>query len=305
MRGPLPVAADGGPRVTMTCVTVPGYQLAAPPGSGLPRRRRRWWVVVTAGVWALVLALIAIWSAAHDPPTVPEQRTIAEALPVLQQATGAMLVAADGPGRVVVLGATKLASGCRITPLRNGVEATREVTMYVPAGQARQALDAVAEGLPTGYRPHVARAGKGSRVGLQADAGSYVGIDADTLANAQMVTLEASTGCRPAASTALNLGDPQAGDPPVAFTAALRAFGVAGETTVTAVRCPDGGTAATYTVDRRSSPVDLGRSLEPVLGGATVVRADPHGWAYRTGPDSVVILRDNASLHISATTPCR
>lgn len=288
----------------MACVTVPGYQLAAPPVAP-PRPRRRWWLVGTVVVWALILGVIAIWSAAHDPPTVPEQRTIAEALPVLQQATGAMLAAADGPGRAVVLGDTKLADGCRITPLRTGVEATRAVTMYVPAGQARQALDAVAKGLPIGYRPRVARAGKGSRVGLHADAGSYVGIDADTLADAQMVTLEASTGCRPAASTTLDLANPQAGDPPVAFTAALRALGVAGVTTVTAVRCPDGRTAATYTVDRRWSPADLGRSLEPALGGATVVRADPDSWAYRTGADSVVVVQDGSALHLSATTPCR
>jgi hypothetical protein len=261
--------------------------------------------VGTVVVWALILGVVAIWSAGHDPPTVPEQRTIAEALPVLQQATGAMLAAADGPGRVVALGDIKLAGDCRITPVRSGVEATRDVTMYVQAGQARQALDAVAKGLPIGYRPHVARAGKGTRVGLHADAGSFVAIDADTLANAQMVTLEASTGCRPAARSKLDLVDPSAGDPPVAFTAALRALGVAGETTVTAVHCPDGATAATYTVDRRWSPADLGRSLEPALGGATVVRADPDGWAYRTGPDSVVVIRDGPTLQVSATTPCR
>jgi hypothetical protein len=302
MRGPLPVTAGGGPRVTMACVTVPGYPWAAPQAAP---PRRRWWLIGTVMVWALILGVVAIWSAGHDPPTVPEQRTIAEALPVLQQAVGAMLVAADGPGRVVVLGDTKLSGGCRITPVRDGVEATRDVTVYVQAGHARQALDAVAKGLPMGYHPHVAGAGKGSRVGLHADAGSYVAIDADTLANAQVITLEASTGCRPASRSVLDLANPQAGNPPIAFTAALRALGVAGETTVTAIRCPDGGTAAAYTVERRSSPTDLGRSLEPALGGATVVRADPDGWAYRTGTDSVVVVRDDTTLHISATTSCR
>lgn len=287
----------------MACVTVPGYVRAAPPAAP-SRRRWRWIAAVVA--WALILAVVAVWSAAHDPPTVPEQRTIAEAMPVLQQAAGAALVAADGPGRVVVLGDTKLTGGCRITPVRTGVEATRDITVYVQTGQARQALDAVAKGLPAGYRPHVARAGKGSRVGLHADAGSYVAIDADTLANAQVITLEASTGCRPASRTVLDLADPQAGSPPIAFTAALQALGVAGETTVTAIRCPDGGTAATYTVERRAGRADLGRSLEPALGGATVVRSDPDGWAYRTGTDSVVVLRDDdTTLHISATTSCR
>jgi hypothetical protein len=284
----------------MACVTVPGYAWAAPPTAP---PRRRWWLIGTVAAWALVLGLVAIWSAVHDPPTVPEQRTIAEAVPVLQQATGAVLAAATGPGRAVVLGTTKLAGGCRITPVRDGVEATRDVTMYVPAGQARQALDAVAKGLPAGYRVRVA--GTGTRVGLHGDAGSYVAIGADTLANAQVVTLEVSTGCRPAAGTALNLAEPPTGAPPIAFTAALRALGVAGETTATAVRCPDGGAAATYTVERRWIAADLGHTLQPALGGATVVRADPDGWAYRTGSDSVVVLRDGTSLHVSATTPCR
>jgi hypothetical protein len=286
----------------MAGVTVPGYAWAAPPTAP---PRRRWWLIGMVVAWALMLGLVAIWSAAHDPPTVPEQRTIAEALPVLQRATGAVVAAATGPGRAVVLGKTKLAGGCRITPVRDGVEATRDVTMYVPAGQTRQALDAVANGLPAGYRARVAAAGSGARVGLHADAGSYVAIDADTLANAQVVTLEVSTGCRPAAGTAPDLAEPPAGAPPIAFTAALRALGVAGETTVTAVPCPDGGAAATYTVERRWIAADLGHSLQPALGGATVVRADPDGWAYRTGSDSVVVLRDGTSLHISATTPCR
>jgi hypothetical protein len=288
----------------MACVTVPGYSSAAPPTVPSRRSRRRW-LVGGAAAWILILGVLAVWSAEHDPPTVPEQRTIAEALPVLQQATGAILVAASDPSRAVLLGRTQLRSGCRITPLRSGVEATREVTVYVQAGQARQALDAVAHGLPAGYRAHVAGAAKGARVGLHADAGSYVAVDADTLSNAQVITLEASTGCRPAAGTVLDMADPRAGDPPVSFTAALRAFGIVGEPTVNAVRCPDGGTAATYTVDRRSPDADVGRSLAPVLGGATVVRADPAGWAYRTGSDSVVAVRDGANLRLSATTACR
>jgi hypothetical protein len=286
----------------MTCVTVPGYSWGAPPAAP---PRRRWTPIAAVAGWAALLGLLAIWSAVHDPPTVPEQRTIAQALPVLQQATGAVLAAASGPGRAVVLGRTELSDGCRITPVRTGVEGTRVVTMYVPADQARQALDAVARGLPASYGAAVARAGKGARVALHADAGSYVAIDADTLATSQVVALEVSTGCRPPARTVLDLADPPAGAPPVAYTSALRALGVAGETTVTAVSCPTGGTAATYTVERRSSPMDLGRSLQPALGGATVVRADPDGWAYRTGSDSVVVLRDGSTLHLSTTTPCR
>jgi hypothetical protein len=41
-----------------------------------------------------------------------------------------------------------------------------------------------------------------------------------------------------------------------------------------------------------------------VTGGATVVRADPDGWAYRTGNDSVVVVADGPRLRVSATTAC-
>jgi hypothetical protein len=255
--------------------------------------------------WALILGALGLWSVRHDPPTVPEQRSIAQALPVLQRATGAMLVAAAGPGRAVVLGETRVEHGCRITPVRAGVEATRDVTVYVPAERAGSVLDAIAGGLPAAYRARVSRFGASSRVGLHADAGSYVAIDADTLANAQVLTLQAATGCRPPAVETPALSDPQAGDPPTAFTAALHALGASGEPTVTAVHCPGGGTAGTYTVDGVPRTGDLGRRLEPVLHGAMVVRADPDGWAYRTGADSVVVTANGAAWRLSATTACR
>jgi len=285
---------------------LPGYQYAAPPVGPPPRRKRRRWLVGIVVAWALVLAVLAVWSVRNDAPTVPEQRDIADALPVLERATGAMLAAAEGPGRAVVLGELRFAHGCRITPVRHGVEATRDVTVYVQADQARRVLDAIAGGLPPGYQARVAQARGGSRVGLHADAGSYVAIDADTLADAQVLTLEASTGCRPTAGTTLDSADPRAGNPPPAFAAVLRALGAAGDgsPSVSAVACPGGGAAGTYTVDGVPRTKDLGRSLEPVTGGATVVRADPDGWAYRTGNDSVVVVADGPRLRVSATTAC-
>jgi hypothetical protein len=278
-------------------VSWPGYPYAAPP----PPRKRRWWLVAIVVAWAVVLTGLGLWAVRHDPPTVPEQRNIAEALPVLERATGAMLAAAEGPGRAVMLGELQVERGCRITPVRSGAEAFRDVTLYVPADQAANALDEVAAGLPAGYRAHVAA--KGSRVGLHADAGAYVAIDADSLVNAQVLTLEASTGCRPDAALAGASG-PQAGDPPAALTTVLRALGGSGEPAVTAVGCPGGGTAATYTVDGVKAVGDLGRSLSPVTGGATVVRADPDGWAYRAGTESIVVAVRAGALRVSATTAC-
>jgi hypothetical protein len=57
-------------------------------------------------------------------------------------------------------------------------------------------------------------------------------------------------------------------------------------------------------VDGVPAPRDLGRSLQDLVAGGTVVRAEPDGWAYRSGADSVVVVRVDATLRVSATTPC-
>jgi hypothetical protein len=40
------------------------------------------------------------------------------------------------------------------------------------------------------------------------------------------------------------------------------------------------------------------------VAGATVVRADPTVWAYRTGSDSVVVTVADAQVTIKVTTGC-
>ena len=300
----------------MAAVSAPEYPYGAPPVTPPVGSTRRRWLIVVVAAWVLVLAGLAVWSIRHDPPTVPEQRDIARALPGLQRAAGVMLAAAQGPGRAVVLGELHLARGCRITPVRDGVEGTRAVTVYVQADQARRVLDAIAAGLPDGYRTRVAQSGNGSRVELQADAGGYVAVDADTLADAQVFRLEASTGCRPVSDTEPESADPPAGSPPAVLATALKALGTpatpapatpAPATPAPATRtiiCPAGGNASTYTVGNLAAPADLGGALQAVFGGATVVRADPRGWAYRIGDDSVVVLEDGGRLQASVTTAC-
>jgi hypothetical protein len=261
---------------------------------------------LTAAVvaWALLLSGLTLWSVRHDPPTVPEQRDISRALPVLRKATGAMLAAAEGDGRAVVLGMTRLVRGCRITPVRDGIEATRDVTVYVRADQASAALDTIAAGLPSEYRPDVARFSRGTRVALHADAGGYVSIDVDTEADAQQFTLEASTGCRPTADTAPATADPGPGPEPPPLRDALRVLGLTGTPSTQSISCPGGGTAGTFTVDTVSAPTDLGSALRPAVNGAYIVLADPEAWAYRRDTTSLVVTASDDRLRVSATTPC-
>ena len=68
------------------------------------------------GARIVAVAVLGWWSVRNDPPTVPEQRDIADALPVLERATGAMFAAATADDRAVVLGELRVSRDCTVTP---------------------------------------------------------------------------------------------------------------------------------------------------------------------------------------------
>ena len=316
----------------MAAVTAPetSSPLPARP-SGWGRRRRL--LIVIVAVWTVVVAGLAVWSVGRDPATVPEQRDIAQALPELRQAVGVVFAAAGGPGRAVVLGDLTVSQECRVTPVRAGVIAVRDVRVYLRAGEARAGVEAIAAALPESYRVEVTSGRGGTEFALHGDAGNFIGVDGDLNAGEQVLTLRVSSGCRPLSSGQLDKSDPATGPAPAALGAALAALGAPGvpagspgpsgsavpgvspslsgakpspaqALAVRAVACPDGGTAGTYTVDGVAAPADLGRSLRGVASGASVIRSGSSGWAYRTGNDSVVVLVDGKRLRVSATTAC-
>jgi hypothetical protein len=277
--------------------------MAAVSGPERGTRRRRWLTGLVAA-WVIVVAVLGWWSVRSDPPTVPEQRSIAQALPVLQQATGALMGAAVGDDRAITLGALRVRRDCRVTPLRDGVEAVREVTVHVPAGRALPVLTEIAAGLPAAFRAEAGDSSGGRRVDMHADAGGFVAIDAGEDAGTQVIRIEVTTGCRPLADGVdLSAADRPATAPPV-LARALAAVGGSGQVRMREVACPGGGVARTYTVDSGSAARDLGHSLQPLVAGRIVLRAEPAGWAYLVGSDSVVIERIGDALRLSATTSC-
>jgi hypothetical protein len=276
------------------------------PGSGgSPRVGRRRWLAGVVVAWIVAVAGLAVWSVSHDQATVAEQRGIGVAVAELQRAAGVVLAAAGADGRVVVLGDLRVIGGCRITPVRHGQSATRDVDVYVRDGEVRATVAAVAAGLPAGYRADLATSRAATRLSLHADAGDFVGIDADANATAKVVTLQLSTGCRPSAAGEPNRADPPAGPVPPALTAALNALTAPPQTpSVQSVACPDGGVAATYTVDGLPMPADLRPRLRVATTGATVLRSDDAMWAYHTGTDSIVILFSGKQSRVNVTTAC-
>ncbi|GIM68291.1 hypothetical protein [Actinoplanes auranticolor] len=287
-------------------MTVPAYHPAPPPPAA-PRPRRRWWLTGVVVTWALVLTGLGVWSVRNDPPTVPEQRDIAAALPVLQRATGVTLAAADAAGRVVTLGELSFDRDCALTPVREGVEATREITVRVQPGQVPGTLEAIARAMPAGYAAKARHNEARTRYGLRADAGEFVGVDTTADADATVFTLLVSTGCRPLADGVdLDPAPVAATEVPPAFTAALRALQpTAAEATASEVSCPNGGIARTVTADEVIAPADLGRALRGAVAGAVVVQSDPHMWAYRAGTVSVVVSDSEGRARVDATTGCR
>src|SRR5690349_9000350 len=165
-------------RVTMAAVMGPQLSSAPPPPPVVEGPKRRRWVIggIVAG-WIVVLAVVATWSVWHSPATVPEQRDIADAVPELQRAAGVVYAAAGRDKRVVLLGELELIGDCRITPVRHGYVAARDLTVYVRQGEAEAALAGIADALPESYQAGVAVTRGGTRVGLHADAGNFIGID--------------------------------------------------------------------------------------------------------------------------------
>jgi hypothetical protein len=264
--------------------------------------RRRVWVVGAVAAWVVVVAGLGFWSVRRDPATVPDQRDIVAGVGDLQRAVGVVFAAADGEPRAVVLGALEIGRDCQITPVRRGMTARRDVTVYVRPGEARAALDAIAAGLPKGYRAAVSPGRY--RLTMHADAGNFVGIDTDAAAEDEVLILEVSTGCRPPGNAEPDGADPAAGAAPAVLGAVLAKLGGAGAPEVQAAACPEGGVAATFSVARVPMPADLAERMRQLGAGGTPVRGDESAWAYRTGAESVVVVPDEKQLQINVSNGC-
>ncbi|BBH65004.1 hypothetical protein ACTI_16890 [Actinoplanes sp. OR16] len=265
-------------------------------------RRRRLWIAAGVTAWVAVLLGMGLWSVREDPPTVPEQRDIAAAVPEVQRASGALIAAAADDRWALRLGEMRFAE-CSITPARPGSVATRDLTVYVPEGDARAALDGIAAGLPADYRASVMALRGGTRLSLYADAGAFIAIDAEALSVDQILTVRVDSGCRPSSATS-GASDPPAGPAPAVFAETLTALGAAPATTplTRAVTCPEGMSATTWVAD--VPPVDPDDGPRGVPGGTTPVWSDAAGWAYRAGSESIVVTTGSESTQVSVTTDC-
>nr|WP_231933690.1 hypothetical protein [Micromonospora coxensis] len=249
-------------------------------------------------LWTVLLAGLTWWSVRTDTPTVREQRTLGQALPVVDRAVG-QLVVAVGDGAWAMTG-RQVEEGCRVTPMDDGAELTRGVDVVVAEGGERGLLESVADRLPGDWRAGVRVSSEGPR--LRADAGEFVLVEGRVTTPGR-VRFTVETGCRPLDEVALaDLLPGYPGEP--ALDEALRALGRPADDSVEQVvaACPGGGTARTRWVEAGPAPVSLA-GLKPLAAGAALVDT-PEVYAWRRGP--VVLLADatGEQVRLAASTGC-
>ncbi|HET8658126.1 MAG TPA: hypothetical protein VFM55_03910 [Micromonosporaceae bacterium] len=275
-------------------------QPAPPVTTGHSSWRRLWWVLVVA--WGLVLTAVALASARTDPPTVREQRSIAQAQPIVDRAL-AEVARAAGPVAVVEVLGYELRPDCQIHSARDGLELDRVVLLHTAPGGEAAVLDRVAAQLPRGWEPVVRRQASGN-VTLRADAGEFVGVHGGVVGPGQL-RVTAGTGCRPAAP--LTTAGAPAPDRAVATVDAVLSTlgGRAAQRRTESVVCPGGGAVTTVAADSAPglAPGPLPQALRGVAPAGPVV-AEPALLAYRDGDLGVVVRERDGVVTVSATRGC-
>ncbi|QKW16502.1 hypothetical protein [Verrucosispora sp. NA02020] len=277
-----------------------GYFPPAGPRPPAPGTRWPRWLIVATVAWAVLLAGLTWRSARNDPPTVREQRTLAEAGPVVDAAIGELVAASWGA--VPALVAPEVDRGCRITPFAEGAELIRAVDLAVPVGEERAALQEISDRLPTAWRAGVRVTSEGPR--LRADAGEFVTVQGRGVADGR-IRLTADTGCRMIGDDYAAPGADAAGAEVGALTEALRTLGSTATEPdeVVAAPCPGGGSARTVRSAAGALPASPQATLAPLAGGTPVVDTD-EVYAFRR--DGVAVLADLGAdeVVLSATTGC-
>lgn len=255
--------------------------------------------------WAVLLLGATAFSALRDEPTVREQRSLAQARPIVDRAVGE-LVAAAGPDPVVELGQQRLDTDCRLTVLRRGESLTASVALHTPEADGPGLLDRIAQRLPAGYRPSVWHSADGADHTLHADAGEFVAVSGDVVSPG-LVRLTVRTGCRPASPEQRHAVAPLPPDPadnePVRVLAAI---GATDPTPVelTAARCPDGGFVRTARATGQGAPAESPGALLPRPAGTVVVTDTPESYAYRAGRLHVVVEAVDGTTRVAVTSGC-
>ncbi|MEV0460673.1 hypothetical protein [Catellatospora methionotrophica] len=168
-------------------IDAPAPEAAPQPQPTPPARRYLWPVLV--GAWALLLLVLAIWSARNDPPSLRDQTTAASAKATIDQVVGQ--VTAGVPAGWTIQDKGYAEKACSLSAAREGVALTRTLTVSGPVGGESATVEALAATLPDA----VTRPADGPKEGFYHDAGNYVAVRGKVLGEGA-VSVDLSSGCR-------------------------------------------------------------------------------------------------------------
>jgi hypothetical protein len=254
--------------------------------------------VVIGVVWGVVLMVGAGFALARAGPTAREQTTVAQARPVVDQATAQIATAASSDGlAVVAVSGFDRVGGCDVTVLRSGERYQRVVNAFVAPGTERALLERVAERLPAAYGASVSH---GTVPRLQADAGFWVLLTGAPVKPGQ-VRFVADTGdCRPTGD--LGHSSEAAADRST-VEQTMASLGVPAQQWQSyRIACPSGGSLSTV----EATGADSGRvAFDAALRGTGhPVLAEPDAYAYVVGTTGIAVRAAGGQIVVSATVPC-
>lgn len=260
---------------------------------------KRRWIIAATAAWALVVGGLAYYSSRNDPPTARDQTTIAEGLPVVDEALARVAAALDPATSVAALGGyTRTDSSCRITSAREGTRFERVLLVYVKQDTEPSVLERIHGALPAGYEAHLVSGPKAHL--LTADAGHFVTLRGAVTQPGQ-VRFTADTGCR-VQDAAVEEATPQSQNanraPVQAVLDTLKQ--PASRWLTHRLTCPGGGTL--WTVEAVTT--GDGAASRGTVPATAVVLDEPKLFAFRAGEAGVALRVESDALHITSTAGC-
>ena len=276
-------------------------------------------MVGIAIVWGVLLAVGIGWALVRGGPTAREQTTVAQALPVVDQAVVRIANAATADGQAVAaISGFERVGECAVTVLRSGERYQRLVTVVVTPGTEAALIERVGARLPAEYQVKVTTVGTVTR--MVADAGRWVRLTGSVGEKGQVRFVADTGACRPLGDLAAAVnqetaaaawpGNPAA-DPADADANRAEAVTALTRLRMTADRwhayqapCPGGGAMSTVEAIATAG-VEPGALGEVLTGLGTAVVVSPDVYAYASGPRQVAVRHDADHIVVTATTACR
>ncbi|MGH8791444.1 MAG: hypothetical protein ACRDXX_02195 [Stackebrandtia sp.] len=273
------------------------------------RRFARLWrsrkAAVWIGLWALAVVVLAFL--APSAATVREQTEAPDAIGDLDAAVGDAAGLLTGKPYAYAVGQLRSEGECDITPVRDGVEYSRSVTVYAEEADVPVVVEELAEGLQDRY--DLTSAWSGDRARYTGEISSYVLLE--LLSGENTVTWTARTGCRPAGgAVAQLLPDYQPPAAAVALLAELTGAETA-QWSLSSAQCGDlaGPGGATRTARAAATlpddaDADVSGAVELAPEGASIVVARSDLVAFRLGDASTAITLSNRKVSVNSTVDC-